>query len=171
MKIWIRNLAIFMVVLLGAVCLVGAMLPVAHTASATRTIVGAPESVWAVLVDVQSYPEWRSDVDSVQVIGLPGARRRWIEYGSGGSIPFAAEVEAPPRRLVSRIDTDELPFSGTWTTVLEVSDQGTTVTIREDGEVTNVLFRFISRFVIGHDATILSFLDALTVRMESARSQ
>jgi hypothetical protein len=35
------------------------------------------------------------------------------------------------------------------------------VTIREDGEVYNPVFRFASRFIIGHDATTRKYIAAL----------
>ena len=35
------------------------------------------------------------------------------------------------------------------------------MTIREDGEVSNVIFRFMSRYIFGQTATIDSYLQSL----------
>jgi len=40
----------------------------------------------------------------------------------------------------------------------------TTLRITENGEVYNVIFRFVSRFVMGHSATIDKYLDAVGTR-------
>jgi hypothetical protein len=41
------------------------------------------------------------------------------------------------------------------------STTGSTLTVTERGEVYNPVFRFVSRFVMGHTATINSFLQAV----------
>ncbi len=51
-----------------------------------------------------------------------------------------------------------MPFGGTWTYVLVPDVAGTRLTITEDGEVYNPLFRFLSRFVFSQTATIDTYL-------------
>ena len=70
-----------------------------------------------------------------------------------------------PVHLLTKIDDRSLAFGGTWSHDLVPSGTGTTVTITERGEVYNPLFRFMSRFVFGHTATMEGFLGALAVRM------
>jgi hypothetical protein len=87
----------------------------------------------------------------------------WKETASNGdSINYVTLEEVPQRRLVRKIVGDDLPFGGTWTFELEpagaVSAQpqstvGCQLTIIEDGEVYNPVFRFVSRFIIGHTST------------------
>ena len=48
-----------------------------------------------------------------------------------------------------------------WTYELTPADSGTLLTITESGEVYNPIFRFISRFVIGHTGTMEGVLRAL----------
>ena len=71
----------------------------------------------------------------------------------------------PARKLVTRIETKKLPFEGTWTYEFTPSHQETELTVTEDGEVYNPLFRFVSRFVIGHTATIDAYLKALRSKL------
>ena len=67
----------------------------------------------------------------------------------------------PPRRLKTRIPPGG-PFGGTWT--FDLADR-TVLTITEHGEVYNVLFRFLSRFVFGHYATQEQFLRGVGTRL------
>jgi transcription antitermination factor NusG len=64
--------------------------------------------------------------------------------------------------LKARIRDTDLGYSGQWTYSFEAENGGTRVTIREDGEVSNVLFRFMSRYIFGHTATIDSYLTSLS---------
>ena len=109
-----------------------------------------------VLTDVQSYPQWRSDVKSVE--DLAASPRRWREHGSNGNLTFEVVSADPPVRLVTRIADRDLPFGGSWTYELAGDNAGTRLSITEHGEVYNPLFRFMSRFIFGHTATMEQFL-------------
>jgi len=140
-----------------AVVAVGATLPKHHVAARRVSLPVAPGEVWAALTDVAAYPSWRPRVREVEVLG----DGRWRESGRDGKITFEVAEADEPRRLVTRITDESLPFGGTWTYVLEPAGPGTTVTVTEHGEVRNPLFRFVSRFVMGHTATIDAYLTAL----------
>jgi hypothetical protein len=66
------------------------------------------------------------------------------------------------RRFVTEIDAGA--FRGRWTYELESTDRGTLLTITEEGEVTNPIFR---AFMIFHDneATMLGYHRALGQRL------
>jgi hypothetical protein len=67
---------------------------------------------------------------------------------------------------VTRIADPHLPFGGTWTyEVAPAVGGGSTLTITENGEVYNLVFRFISRFVMGYTATIDRYLEALRKKL------
>jgi len=59
---------------------------------------------------------------------------------------------------VTRIADPKLPFGGTWTYELSPAPERTSLRITEDGEVRNPVLRFVSRFVLGHTATIDRYL-------------
>jgi uncharacterized protein YndB with AHSA1/START domain len=161
---WILIVGGVLVGLVVIVALVGALLPRDHVATMTMVIPAPPQTVWDAITDVRSYPAWRSDVKRVEVLSTPPAPLSWKEHGSNGTIPFAVDAFEPPRRMASRIADQSLPFGGTWEYVLapETSDSNRTrVTIIERGHVTNPVFRFVSRFVMGHHATLEAYLRAL----------
>jgi uncharacterized protein YndB with AHSA1/START domain len=146
------------------VALIGALQPRDHVASMTTTIAAPPERVWATLTDVMSYPSWRSGVQRIELVSQPPAPLSWREHTKQGVMTFAVEAFEPPRRMVGRIADKNLPFGGAWEYVLapDATDPGKTrVTITERGYVTNPIFRFVSRFVIGHHATLDTYLKDL----------
>jgi len=113
------------------VTLIGTQLPQKHTASKEGFLPVAPDVLWPALLEL-------------------GDR----------SIALATVSEDRPRRLVVRIADDSLPFGGRWTYDLSPEGSGTRLRITEDGEVYNPFFRFMSRYVFGHEATMTSYFAA-----------
>lgn len=168
MKRWLMIGAAVLVPLVVAVVTIGFLLPVRHTASGSATFAASADSVFALVADVASYPAWRSGVARVELLSAPGATPvRFREHSGGDAIAFEIAAFEPPRRMVSVIADSTLPFGGRWT--FEVTPApagaGTTLTITEDGEVYNPVFRFVSRFVIGHASGIEQYLRDVGARI------
>jgi uncharacterized protein YndB with AHSA1/START domain len=159
-----RIALIVVVVLVGLVAvmaLVGAMLPKSHVASRTATYHVAPSAVWAAITDVNAFASWRGDVSRVEMLPDRNGHRVWREHGKNGPITYEAVELTPPTRLVGRIADTNLAFGGSWTYVVSEAEGGARLTITENGEVYNPIFRFMSRFVFGHGATMEDYLRAL----------
>lgn len=148
-----------------AIVLVGYALPQSHVASREAVFSVAPARIFAVLQDVDQYPSWRSDVSTIDVIARAPALQ-WREHGSNGTIAFEMPEVQPPSRLVTRIADTSLPFGGTWTYVVSPHEAGARLTITENGEVYNPIFRLMSRFVFGHTATMDTFLADLRAHLQ-----
>ena len=151
------------------VIIIGYSLPKAHSVSRTTAVPMPPDALYALLIDVDRYPSWRPGVKSLQRHADRDGRPAWTEEVSGMKIPLRFERMERPSLLVSRIADPSLPFGGTWTYRIEPSPAGSTLTITEDGEVSNPFFRFMSRFVFGHTATLDEFITNLTSRAGSVR--
>ena len=154
--------------IVGLVLLVvvaGYLLPVRHSSTASRLVTGTPEEVWAVITGVEDFPMWRTDIDRAERLEPIGGWPAWREDGPSGSLTFMMAGIEPPRRLVTEIVDEGLPFGGTWTYLLEPSGAGTLVTVTEDGMIYNPVYRLVSRFFIGYESTMLVYLDALEARM------
>jgi len=123
-----------LVALILVVAIIGAMLPRAHTATRSAVIRKQPRDVYAIIRDLASTPEYEIVED------------------------------VPAQRLVSRIADKSLPYGGSWTYVLEAVPEGTRLTITENGEVYNPIFRFLSKFVFGHTKTMDDYLASLQKR-------
>ena len=162
---WIVIAGAVLVALVLVVVLVGLALPTGHVASRTAPLPQPPETVWATITDVRAVPEWRRRVTEVEVLPPAEGRARWRERGRDGTITFETVEADPPRRLVSRIADPGLPFGGSWTYDIAPAPGGSTITITERGEVYNPIFRFVSRFIIGHQATMDAYLADLSARL------
>lgn len=158
---WVMIIGGTLAGLVALVVAAGYALPVQHVASLSVELDAPPERVWTTITDVASFPRWRRDVKSVEIVQRTPAGPVWRERSSDGTITYETVESVPHRRLRSRISDRSLPFGGTWTFDLTPTPRGTRVTIREDGEVYNPVFRFASRFVLGHDATIRKYIAAL----------
>jgi hypothetical protein len=147
-------------VIFGVMALIGSMLPKAHVASRSILLHRTPQEVYAVVRDFSSAPSWRADVKRIEV-ETPSYFR---EEGKHGTVNYELVEDVPAQRMVTRIRDTDLGYSGQWTYSFTPENGGTRVTIREDGEVSNVLFRFMSRYIFGQTSTIDSYLTSLARR-------
>jgi hypothetical protein len=150
-----------LVLLVGVVVLIGSRLPKAHVASRSIFLHKAPQDVYAVVRDFESAPKWRADVKQIQVEAQPHGPVYFKEVGKNGTVNYELVEDVPAQRMVTRIRDTDLGYSGRWTYVFAPENGGTRLTIREDGEVSNVIFRFMSRYVFGQTATLDSYLSSL----------
>jgi len=123
---WIALAAGCLILLLVIVAAIGSTLPRSHVASRTLTIKRSPQDVWPVVTRLMRE----------------------------SSVPVDVLEDDPPRRLVTKVKETEKMFGGTWTVTVAPVGSGSTITIVEDGWVANAIFRFMSRYVMGHHATM-----------------
>src|SRR5262245_15700119 len=149
-----------LVVLAAVIAIIGSTLPRTHMASRTLRVKRAPVDVWTAITQAMS----------------------------ASDVPTDIVESDPPRRLVSRVKDTEKMFGGTWTVAIAPDDPSTlrepqgrpeqsrgatssgqapstssgqagcTITITEEGWVANPIFRFVSRYVMGHHATMDALL-------------
>lgn len=143
------------------VWVIGMLLPTAHVVSRTAIIPATPENVWKMLTDIPAFPSWRKDLKTVELVDNRTEHVIWKETGSFGAITMERMEADPPRRLVTRIADTNLAYGGRWIYEITPAEGGSRVTITEEGEVYNPLFRFMSRFIFGHSSTIETFLGEL----------
>lgn len=150
-----------LVVMVAGVFLVGRSLPEAHQATVSAHFNQPITRVWQVLTDYAGYPAWRK-LKGVTLLPAENGCQRWQEVSGWGDTVTFAEVEKQPEvRLVIRIADENLPFGGQWTYQLQEQEGGTHLTITEKGQVYHPVFRFMSRYVLGHTRSIKQYQDAL----------
>jgi hypothetical protein len=156
-------LALAFAAALLVVILIGSLLPRKHVVSRSVSLSRPPEVVWNLITGP---PRWRRSVRAYRELPEDNGHRMWQETDEHGqTVTFATVESVPPRRLVTRIADTKLPFGGTWTYEIAPIASGCSLTITEDGEVYNPLFRFASRFILGHAATIDSYLRDLKAKL------
>lgn len=161
---WVWFTLAVVVVLVVLVLVVGALLPVEHTAARRLQLRQPAAVVFAALADVQSFVQWRHDLKSVELLPAQDGKPCYREVSGFGPIDLRVETEVPDSLRITRIVTPDSPFGGTWTFSVTPNGSGVEVAITEHGEVYNVLFRALSRFVFGHATHIDAFLGALATR-------
>lgn len=167
MLLYALGAVVVVAVLLGGVAaIVGARLPKAHVASGSRVLNQPPHQVYAVVRNFQDAPSWRSDLSKIEVFEESGGQVRFREHAKHGTVNYGLVDDVPGQRMVTRILDTDLGYSGSWTYVFAASGEGTQLTITENGEVSNVLFRFMSRYFFSQTVTIEAYLTALARRLE-----
>jgi len=152
---WVWMIGGGLVMVVALVAAIGTMLPQSHHASRSARFRQRPETIYAV---VAGPPDWRSGVKSFG--SLPGGKS-WEEDGHKQKITYELVDDRPPTRRVVRIADRSLPFGGTWTIEIAPECGGSAVRVSEDGEIYNVIFRFIARFFMGYTSTIDGYLNDL----------
>lgn len=154
-------LAVGLVLLVGLVCLIGVLLPRQHRVTREIALGRSPRDVFAVVRDFRTAPSWRRNLRSVEMLTPAGGQTRFREVSQDGSVTYEVMEEIPDSKLVTRILDRDLGYSGSWTYEFLPASEGTRVRITEDGEVSNILFRFMSRFVFGQTNSLDTYLKAL----------
>jgi len=156
---WILWIVGGLVALVAVVAIVGMALPRNHTASRTMRLKEPPEAVWKAITDYAAMPQWRSEVKKIERMPDANGHEVWKEYNSAGEMPLETIEAVAPRRLVRKIGAG-LPFGGKWTYELTPDGTGTLLKITEDGEVYNVIFRAVGKFM-DPAASMTTFLTGL----------
>lgn len=152
--------------LAGLMAVIGAMLPRGHRATRKAHFRCAPAAIYAVLAGA---PDWRTGVRSFGALPEDDGRKRWWEEDAHGQkITYELVEDLPPHKLVVRIAQPGLPFGGAWTFEIAAAGSGSDLRITEDGEIYNVIFRFLARFFFGYTASIDTYLKDLGVKFGQA---
>ena len=147
--------------LVALITVIGALLPQKHVATQSAEYGSPPDAVWATITDATKFAAWRPNMKSATPADPADPRRGWTEtWSHGEQVPIEVVEWSPPQRLVTRLGPG-MAFGGTWTFELAPTAGGTRLRITEHGEVYNPLFRFLSRFVFGHTASMRDYLKGL----------
>jgi hypothetical protein len=164
---WILWIFLAIVLAVGLIAAAGAMLPLRHHASRRARFKVAPDALYAVLAGP---PDWRTGVKSFGALPDTGGQRRWWEEDSHRQrITYELMEDRPGARLVVRIAEQGLPFGGAWTfEITPAADGGSELRIAEDGEIYNVVFRFLARYFFGYHRSIEQYLRDLGAKFGQA---
>lgn len=161
MKRALLLLAGSVLVFVGLVLAVGFVTPVAHSAARRASFSRPPSAVYAAITDIKHASSWRIGLESVELLPERDGRRCYREHTSDGPLLFVVEEDVPDRRVVTRLADPELPFGGAWRFELEPSDTDCVLTITEEGEIYNVVFRGLARLIFGHTTNIERCFESL----------
>ena len=161
---WVLIVVGALAALLAAAAIVGWFLPKGHVASRTVRLARPPAEVWAAITDFGAVPQWFDGIRSSARIADINGHPAWREDFGG----FTADMETaewdPPRLLRREVHSGSVGFRGSWTFELAPEVGRTRLTITEQGEVDNPIFRLMTRFM-DQSATIGKYVAALGRRL------
>jgi hypothetical protein len=150
-----------LIAVLLTIALIGAFVPREHVATSAVRLRAKPEDVWALVVDGTTWPLWQDGVTSMERLPDAEGRPRWKMKHRQGEIVTEVVESVAPRRYVTRITDETLPYGGRWIWEIEPTPEGCRVAITEDGFIRNVVFRALARFVFGYHGTQEATLQSL----------
>lgn len=150
---------IVLLVIVVIIFIIGAILPEKHTATVSAKISATKEKVWSLISYPEGFPSWRENVENVEILSKPGEPLKWKEmYKRNDSLAFEEISRVDQEVFISKIAGENLPFGGTWTIKLQQEGDSIVVSIVEDGEIYNLVFRVFARFIFGYDSTMKEYL-------------
>ena len=142
---------------------VGVFLPREHTAVVVATLTVPPAPVLKSVIDIQAYPDWRRDVESVVRGDEPGS---WTESGPGGTMGYQRLTQS-----ATHVETEILDpsgeFGGTWTFTVAPAPTGTTLTVTENGWIQPPVFRTISAVFLDPHAMMEDYVTDLAKHLDA----
>ncbi|HVS51677.1 MAG TPA: SRPBCC family protein [Opitutaceae bacterium] len=144
--------------IVALMALIGAFLPREHVATRRASYARPAAELYRIARDFAAAPTWRTDLKSVELLPPRDGRVSFRETSRHGAIAFVVREDRPGERIVTEIADPDLPFGGTWTYEFSNESGRGVLRITERGEVKNVLFRFLGRFVFGEASTIETYL-------------
>lgn len=165
---WIVVAVLALAVLVAVAAIIGLCIPKSHRASRTIVYAVPPDVVFAQITAFERFPEWRRGVKAVELLPAGDGIVRFKEVGPHGPVTYRVEARDPNTRLVTRIDDPSQPFGGSWTMTLKPVAVGTELTIVEDGEIYNPIFRLVAAAFFSASDTIDAYQADLGRRLEQA---
>lgn len=152
-------------ILLGLAALVAAAgyaMPNTHVAQVEADYEAGLDSVYSVIADVESWPDWHPGVSRLTPLETDDDRPAWRITGPDGSMTIAITEQEPPQRLTTLADGGM--FVGRWTYRLQEHEGGTRLTVTEEARIDNPLVRGLTLFW-SQTASMERFLRGLGERL------
>ncbi|AOP35435.1 polyketide cyclase [Leptospira tipperaryensis] len=153
----------FLVLLVIGIYGIGASLPVEHSSSLEQVFPASTDRIYSLIHNFKEYPSWRPNLKKIETISSSS----WKETDSHNEVMTYSFVQDRKNELVeSKIMDEDKPFGGSWTFELSSVSEGSKLKITENGKVFSPVFRFFSKYVFGHTATIRTYLEFMKKEIE-----
>ena len=138
------NLIWLFVAVMAGLAIVTLLLIPATTRTTVEIHFDAPiQAVWEVYTDIESQPNWRSDVATVE---MSSDKRNWAEELKTSSMKIRFQIleETPPSKLVLQTGADG-NFEGRYVAEFRQENGGTVGTFTEEATALGVLPKVMRR--------------------------
>lgn len=144
--------------LIAAMVVIGYSLPKSHVVARAISLHQKPEVVFALISNFKDAASWRPEVKQVEILPSSPNAIVFREISKHSDLTMEATQIQPPGRLVTQITGKDLPFGGVWIYEITSTAEGCRLNITERGEIYNPFFRFMSRFFLGYNGTLETYL-------------
>jgi hypothetical protein len=160
---WVIIATVFAITVLLGIFAAGAMLPLGHVASRKVKLNQTPDAVWQAINNHPDEPNWRPELKSIERLADVNGHPAWQEnYKDGMKLLLEDTESVPAKKLVRKVAESRNMFSGQWEFEITPAAAGSSILqITERGQVPNPLFRFVSRFIMGHTKSMEQYMTAL----------
>lgn len=135
--------------------------------SVSRTINAPPETIWSILTDASSYPDWDPGTDRVEGTIAPGEKIEvYAKISPDRTFPVTVTEFEPGRRMTWSSGMPLGLFKGERTFSLTPRGDATDFSMQE--VFTGLLLPIIGRTIPDLGETFEQFADALKARAEAA---
>lgn len=128
------------------------------------TLAAPPETVWAVLMDLDGMPGWRAHLESLERLPDSAGAVRWLETWTHGPLVLERVEVAPGRRFVVRQVRDGRSDLR-WVYDLESAVAGSQLSVTEERRVPSPLLRPLLRLFGASRARIGQLTRDLALRL------
>ena len=159
MKKFFLSIVGILIGLVLIVLIVGSFLPEKHSASVKGEFDVPIQKLWTTVSNFSDYSRWRGNLQKVEVL----SENSWRETNEwDDTITFQVIESVENKNMTVEIVDKDLAFGGQW--VYQIDSLGvnkTGLSITENGEIYNLAFRFMARFVFGYTMTMEEFVKQL----------
>ncbi|MFM9841068.1 MAG: hypothetical protein ACKVOQ_22560 [Cyclobacteriaceae bacterium] len=162
---WIFISLGILIVLIAIVYLIGLLMNVKHEATIQCEFkkIGMDE-ILLVITDYKEYTSWRSGIKELTIDSV----NHWTEKNShGDKVSYRLEMGDEKGKLITRILNKDLAYGGFWEFTITSIDDGCSIKIVENGEVYNPLFRFMAKYIFGHETTLKNYVNDLEIKLKA----
>jgi hypothetical protein len=162
---WIFISLGILIVLIAIVYLIGLLMNVKHEATIQREFkkIGMDE-ILSVIKDYKGYANWWSGIKELTIDSV----NHWTEKNShGDKVSYRLEMGDEKGKLITRILNKDLAYGGFWEFTFTSIDDGCSIKIVENGEVYNPLFRFMAKYIFGHETTLKNYMNDLEIKLKA----
>jgi len=157
---------------LGSLVLVGVLIyaigyfmSIGHTATVEKKFKINKDELWDILTNYKGYTEWRRGIKELIVDDAD----QWTEINDYGDIVhYQLEIAEEKRIMTIRIMNKDLPYGGFWEFIIDPQEEGCSLKITESGEVYSPVYRFMSKYIFGHDTTLKNYMEDLETKVNAS---
>ena len=137
----------------------GTSLPIDHSATCSATYSVSRALVWQAVDDDIGSARWRSNIARIESAPDVDGHEYYTEFDRSGKSMILVETDGSPGSTIVRtiVEQPGAAFGGSWTYRVVDDRSGAKVTIVENGEVYNPIFRLAARLT-GYTSTMQQYL-------------